>query len=79
MMSGIGMGAAWLFWLLIVVGVVLLVVVLVRLLSTRGARGSGGIPSGRSPARRLLDERYARGELTSEEYQERVRTLGEEQ
>lgn len=79
MMGGFGMGAAWLFWLLIVVGVVLLVVVLVRLLSTRGAGGSGGTPSGRSPARRLLDDRYARGELTSEEYQERVRTIGEEQ
>ncbi|MBC7762305.1 MAG: SHOCT domain-containing protein, partial [Candidatus Saccharibacteria bacterium] len=30
-----------------------------------------------SEARRLLDERYARGELSTEEYQERLRVLGQ--
>lgn len=77
MMGGFGMGAAWLFWLLIVVGVVLVIVLLVRLLGS-GRRPAGRTGAGRSAARQLLDERYARGELTSEEYQERVRTLGEE-
>lgn len=32
---------------------------------------------GRSEARRLLDERYARGELSTDEYRERVQTLEE--
>jgi putative membrane protein len=31
----------------------------------------------RSEARRLLDERYARGELSTAEYREHVDTLGE--
>ncbi|WP_334173678.1 SHOCT domain-containing protein [Sinomonas sp.] len=31
----------------------------------------------RSEARQVLDERYARGELGTEDYLERVRTLGE--
>lgn len=29
----------------------------------------------RDPARRILDERYARGELSTEEYRERLETL----
>ncbi len=33
-------------------------------------------PGGRVRIRQLLDERYARGELTTEEYTERLRTLG---
>jgi putative membrane protein len=32
----------------------------------------------RSDARRLLDDRYARGELTTEQYREQVAELGEE-
>jgi len=32
----------------------------------------GGAPS----PKQILDERYARGELTTEEYRERVTTLG---
>ena len=78
MMGGFGMGGAWLFWGLIVVGAVLIAVLLVRLAAGRrkvASRPAWG--AGRSAARRLLDERYARGELTSDEYQERVRTLGE--
>ena len=72
-MMGFGMGG---WWLLIVVGVVLLGVLVVRLLSAgRSGGGPGNLPA-RSDARRLLDERYARGELTSEEYQERVSNLG---
>lgn len=73
-MAGFGMGG---WWLLMVTGVVLLVVLLVRLLVAGRSRGPGGDVPARSAARRLLDERYARGELTGEEYQERVRTLGE--
>ncbi len=32
---------------------------------------------GRSRAREVLDERYARGELSTEEYREQLRSLGE--
>jgi putative membrane protein len=81
--SGFGMGWMWLFWLLLVLGVVLLVVVVARALGggvtgpTTDRRDAGERP-GRSRARRLLDERYARGEITTEEYRERLSELGEE-
>lgn len=69
MMGGYGwmMGWAWLFWLLLVIGLVLLGIVAVRAFT-------GGIGEDRS-ARRILDERYARGEITTEEYRERLKTL----
>ena len=82
--TGMGFGWMWLFWLLIIVGVALLVVVVVRAVGggiTRdGPAAPGSAPSavsGRSTARRVLDERYARGELSTEEYQERIRILDE--
>lgn len=74
---GMGMGWAWLFLALLVVGVVLLVVVLVRTLS--GGSGGGDKRPPDSDHRRaldLLDERYARGEIGTEEYEERRRNLG---
>jgi putative membrane protein len=76
---GWGMGLMWLFWLLLVLGVVLLAVVVVRAVGggvTREDR-SGGSQVERSRARQVLDERYARGELSTEEYRERLRVLGE--
>ena len=80
--TGMGFGWMWLFGLLIIVGVALLVVVVVRAVGggiTRdgpAAPGSGpSAGSASSAARRVLDERYARGELSTEEYQERIRTL----
>jgi putative membrane protein len=57
------MGAA--FWILVIV----LIVLLVRGMRTP-ARASGG------PAVRLLEERYARGEMTREEFLERREVLG---
>ncbi|WP_445155599.1 SHOCT domain-containing protein [Arthrobacter sp. Hor0625] len=43
-----------------------------------GTTGQGaGAPGGRSQARRILDERFARGELTAEQYREYVKELGE--
>lgn len=74
-----GMGWMWIFWILLIVGLVLLIILLVRLIG-------GGMPSRRadgartardSRAREILAERYARGELTTEEYREALRTLGE--
>jgi putative membrane protein len=76
---GMGMGWMWLFWLLLILGVALLGVVAVRVVRggvTRSDGGDGRMPQGRNSARQLLDERYARGEITTEEYQERLRVLG---
>ena len=78
--SGMGMGWMWLFWLLLVTGVVVLLVVAVRAIgggTTGGGRGSAPV-SRRSRARQVLDERYARGEIATEEYRERLRELGED-
>ncbi|MGO4804508.1 SHOCT domain-containing protein [Arthrobacter sp. 2MCAF15] len=36
------------------------------------------VPTGRSQARLILDERFARGELTAEQYRENLKVLGEE-
>jgi putative membrane protein len=76
---GMGMGWGWLFWLLMVVGVILLVVVAVRALGggVTGAAG-GSRPAARSRARELLDQRYARGEVSTEEYRERLQALGDD-
>jgi putative membrane protein len=80
---GMGMGWMWLWGALMLVGIVLLVVVLARALSGGNTRGDSSSQAGRPPwqggslALDLLDERYARGELSTEEYQERVRVLEE--
>ena len=77
-----GMGWYWLFGALLLLGLTLLVVVAVRVLG--GGVGRGGSPAasdqppGRSQARSILDERYARGELSTEEYRERLEGLGED-
>ncbi|MBT1003904.1 SHOCT domain-containing protein [Paenarthrobacter sp. DKR-5] len=81
---GSGMGWAWMFWLLLIVGVVLLAGAGIWFFSARRRRGGPtGSPdgSGAGPAgsggtpREILDERFARGELTAEEYQERLKIL----
>ena len=79
---GYGMGWMWLFWLL-----------RPRSGGAGRGRGPGGrwrchrpdggqqgpgARPGRSRARQLLDERYARGEITTEEYRERLRELAED-
>ena len=76
------MGWMWVFWLLLIVGLLLLAVVAVRALGGgvtggSGEAGAAGVQM-RSQARQVLDERYARGELTTEEYRERLQALGED-
>lgn len=81
--SGAGMGWGWMFGALMMVGVVLLIVLAVRAIgggvsSRPPAPGpASGAPPGAGRVREVLDERYARGELTTEEYQERLRVLGD--
>ncbi len=72
---GWGMDWSWLFMALLIVGLVLLVVALVR--GRDGAQGSSR-RTGRSRAREILDERYARGEMDTADYQDRVQQLGED-
>ncbi|MEO7373788.1 MAG: SHOCT domain-containing protein [Terrimesophilobacter sp.] len=90
MMGGLsgGLGFMWLSALLALAGITLLVILLVRLLggglnrrstgdSMRGEAVPDDGPLGRSQARQILDERFARGELTAEDYRKRLRALGE--
>jgi putative membrane protein len=76
---GFGAGWGWLFLALLVIGVVLVVVVLVRVLvggTTSGQVGrSGGRQADRERARAILAERYARAEISTEEYQQRLQIL----
>lgn len=79
--SGMGMWGTWLFGALLVAGVVVLIVVIARLAGGGIARNQADAPPARGPdapnaPRQILDERYARGELTTEEYQERLTALG---
>ncbi|MDN4643354.1 SHOCT domain-containing protein [Arthrobacter sp. PsM3] len=80
---GSGMGWTWMFWLLLIVGVLLLAGLGIWFSAGRRRGGSAGSPDGRGAGlagsgdtpREILDERFARGELTAEEYHERLRTL----
>jgi len=65
---GIGMIGMLLFWVLIILGIVVLVKWLARSLSSAGA----------PPAKTALDivkERYARGEIDKEEFEQKKRDL----
>jgi putative membrane protein len=72
---GGGWGWGWLYGALLLIGLALLVVVAVRLLGSGVRREVPRDERGR--ALHLLDERYARGEIDTEEYQERRRALGD--
>ncbi len=71
-MMGYGMGAWMLlgivFWVLVVAGLVLLVIWIVQ--KALGGRG-GAVES----ALEILKKRYARGEISKEEYEEKKRDL----
>lgn len=80
MMDGM-MGGGWIMMLL---GFVLFVLVVAALVAgvvylARGRNSARGSPTGQAPgddsARRSLDERYARGEIDTDEYEERRRHL----
>ena len=80
-------GGSWMTWVfggLVIVGVLVLVGLVAWAIVTATTRAHPGPAvaesdmtdaGGRRPARQILDERYARGELTTDEYTERLHTL----
>ncbi|MBC7761932.1 MAG: SHOCT domain-containing protein [Candidatus Saccharibacteria bacterium] len=72
-------GWSWFFGGLVVIGVVILIIVLLRR-STPVRSDTPSTPptvAGSAPSpKQILDERYARGELSTEEYRVRLSTLG---
>ena len=56
--------------------VILMIVLAVRWLGGRSSQGAGSQPPGKR-ALDILQERFARGEIDKEEFEERRRTLGE--
>ena len=86
MMWGYGLnpGWMWLVWVLamVLIGLVVFVVVWAVNGGARHDVSSGRMaqlqpPPTRSTSRQILDERYARGELTADEYREHLKVLGE--
>ena len=69
---GWGMGFGWIFMLLFWALIILGIVALARWIFSTGASGSG---AGRPPLD-ILKERYARGEITREDFLERRDVLG---
>lgn len=74
-----GMGWMWFIWPVVLVGIVLVVVLLLRGRDSAPNRYAGRTsdPSeaGGTRARELLDERYARGEVSDEEHEEQLKHL----
>lgn len=82
--NGYGMSGMWVFGLLgllLLAGIVLLAVIAIRAGRESGSRAVGASSGPQSPQRdsprEVLDHRYARGEVETEEYRERVRTLSD--
>lgn len=68
-----GMILGWVFMILLLVGLVVAVVALVRWLGRTGGQPAGSAPPG--DARRILEERFARGEIDEDEFTRRRRQL----
>ena len=79
-------GGMWMFGGLMMLGMLVLVGVAIWvLLTVRRHQHPNVVPAdadgpstaaGRARVRQILDERFARGELTADDYAERLRTLG---
>ena len=64
-----GMGAMWLFWLVVLIVAVALIGWLIRRTQVQSSTGRA------SSAEEILKERYARGEIDKQEYEERLTEL----
>ncbi|MGC1206838.1 MAG: SHOCT domain-containing protein, partial [Ornithinimicrobium sp.] len=79
MMGAGGMGWMWVIWPVVLIGLLLVVVLLLRGRGNTPERNTR--PTSRASetegtrARELLDERYARGEVSDEEYEEKRKNL----
>lgn len=72
-------GFSWAFGGLVVIGVVILIVVLLRRPSPSridASRIPSAVVGSTLTPKQILDERYAKGELTTEDYKERIAALG---
>lgn len=72
---GWGWGGMWLAPLFMIAGLALLVAVIVLLVRWLGG-GSFGVGSSPRTPREILDERFAKGEIDREEYENRRKVLG---
>ncbi|MEJ1107415.1 MULTISPECIES: SHOCT domain-containing protein [unclassified Kribbella] len=68
MMGGVTMGWMWVWPALSAAGLLILGYLAVRLVQSKRLSGPAGSDSA---ARRILDTRYARGEIDADEYQRR--------
>ena len=82
MIPGLSINGTWPAGLLVALGVVLLTILAVRIVGRGAKRGDPWRGKGRpqSPgrlanSRQVLKETYTRGELSSKDYQERLRSL----
>ncbi len=81
-MMGYGNGGSWIWMalgvivLLVLIGVVVWVLIAVNNRAHHGHAPDASDSGGRARSRQVLDERYARGEITADEYTERLHTLG---
>jgi len=80
-------GGSWMMWVfggLMMIGILALIGLVAWAIVTAATRAHSGPATGSATAdaggrgrtRQLLDERYARGEMTTDEYTERLHTLG---
>jgi len=81
MMWGNGnMGWSWGFGVLAVAGLAALIYVIIRLLAHRTVSEDTRPAAGHSDsgsAKRILEERFARGEITAEQFRDQLRVLDE--
>ena len=73
MTGGWGMGLGWIFMILVWGLIILGIVALIKWLMTQTSREQG---TRNKTAMEILQERYARGEIGREEYEQKRRDLG---
>ncbi|SDK22440.1 putative membrane protein [Actinopolyspora mzabensis] len=70
------MGWIWVWPVLLVIALLVFAYLAMLFIGRGPVRWSGGDSSERSSARRILDERFARGDIDEEEYRRRRDELG---